>query len=312
MTSALVSPVAMSGGLPMPNGTLTDVSGTSVGHYTDKDAMTGVTVMTFPEPNVAVVDVRGGAPGTRELAIFGDSIKPVTVNALVFSGGSAFGLASAHGVVEELEAEGKGAPTPTGPVPIVPTVILYDLMVGRSDIRPTPDNGRGAYRSRNSDRVVLGSVGAGTGATVGKLAGIEHATRSGIGSASARVGDATVGALVALNAVGDVYSLEGVRLTGSEETDTLVLESLGFAQNTTLVAVATDAIVERAEMRRMAIRAHDALGATIRPTHTRYDGDTAFVVSSAVHEANLDGLVEAAFETVAASIVSAIEHAGQM
>lgn len=296
----------------MANGTLTDVSGTLVGHYTDTDAMTGVTVMTFPEPNVAVVDVRGGAPGTRELAIFGDSIKPVTVNALVFSGGSAFGLASAQGVVEELEAEDKGAPTPTGPVPIVPTVILYDLMVGRSDIRPTPDNGRAAYRSRNNDRVIMGSVGAGTGATVGKLAGFENATRSGIGSASVRVGDATVGALVALNAVGDVYSLGGVRLTGSEEVDAPLLQNIGTAQNTTLVAVATDAIVERAEMRRMAIRAHDALGATIRPAHTRYDGDTAFVVSNAVHEADIDGLGQAAFDTVAASIVSAIEHAGPL
>lgn len=295
----------------MPEMTITDVDGVSVGHYTDAVAMTGVTVLTFPEPNVGVVDVRGGAPGTRELAIFGDAIKPVTVNALVFSGGSAFGLASAQGVVEELEADGRGAPTPTGPVPIVPTVILYDLMVGRSDIRPTPENGRAAYLARGHDAVVQGSVGAGTGATVGKLAGIEHSTRSGIGSASARVGDSTVGALVALNAVGDVYSLDGERLTGSPETDALVHENLGVGQNTTLVAIATDAIVERAEMRRMAVRAHDALGATIRPAHTRYDGDTAFVVSSNVGESNVDGLVEAAFSTVAASVIAAIDHARQ-
>lgn len=296
----------------MRDGTITDVDGVLVGHYSDPVAMTGVTVMTFAEPNVGIVDVRGGAPGTRELAIFGDAIKPVTVNALVFSGGSAFGLASAQGVVDELEAEGKGAPTPTGPVPIVPTVILYDLMVGRPDVRPTPDNGRAAYLARSSNRVAMGSVGAGTGATVGKLAGVEHAVRSGIGSASVRVGDATVGALVALNAVGDVYTLEGERLSGSSETDALARESIGFAQNTTLVALATDARVERAEMRRMAVRAHDALGATIRPAHTRYDGDTAFVVSSNVCDASMDDLVEAAFTTVAASVISAIEHAGQM
>jgi L-aminopeptidase/D-esterase-like protein len=292
----------------MVEGTITDVEGVSVGHYTDTDAMTGVTVITFREPNVGVVDVRGGAPGTRELAIFGEAIKPVTVNALVFSGGSAFGLASAQGVVEELESEGRGAPTPTGPVPIVPTVILYDLMIGRSDTRPTSENGRSAYLSRSQESVAMGSVGAGTGATVGKLAGIEHATPSGIGSASVRVGDATVGALVAVNAVGDVYSLDGERLTGSDETDALVRKNLGFAQNTTLMAIATDAIVERAEMRRMAVRAHDALGATIRPAHTRYDGDTAFVVSAATHEASVDGLAEAAFETVAAAIIAAIEH----
>jgi L-aminopeptidase/D-esterase-like protein len=296
----------------MSDGTITDVDGVSVGHHTDPVAMTGVTVMTFAEPNVGVVDVRGGAPGTRELAIFGEAIKPVTVNALVFSGGSAFGLASAQGVVEELEAEGRGAPTPIGPVPIVPTVILYDLMVGSSDVRPTPEDGRAAYLARSSGRVVMGSVGAGTGATVGKLAGIEHSTRSGIGSASLGVGSATVGALVALNAVGDVYSLGGERLTGSLEVDALTRDNLGIAQNTTLVAVATDAIIERAEMRRMAVRAHDALGATVRPAHTRYDGDTAFVVASNQREANVDGLVEAAFATVAASVVAAIEHAGQL
>ena len=295
----------------MSERTITDVDGVSVGHHTDPVAMTGVTVMTFGEPNVGVVDVRGGAPGTRELAIFGEAIKPVTVNALVFSGGSAFGLASAQGVVEELEAEGRGAPTPTGPVPIVPTVILCDLMVGASDVRPTPEDGRAAYLARSSGRVVMGSVGAGTGATVGKLSGIEHSTRSGIGSASVRVGDATVGALVALNAMGDVYSLGGERLTGSPEVDALTLDDLGIAQNTTLVAIATDATIERAEMRRMAVRAHDALGATIRPAHTRYDGDTAFVVASNQREANVDGLVEAAFSAAAVSIIAAIEHAGQ-
>ncbi|GMQ92595.1 MAG: P1 family peptidase [Acidimicrobiia bacterium] len=294
----------------MADGTITSVDGVSVGHYTDTDAMTGVTAISFPEPNVGIVDVRGGAPGTRELAIFGDAIKPVTVNALVFAGGSAFGLAAAQGVVEELESEGRGAPTPTGPVPIVPTVILYDLMVGKSDVRPTADDGRTAYLQRSTDPVAMGSVGAGTGATVGKLAGIEHASKGGIGSASVCVGEATVGALVALNAVGDVFSLSGVRLTGSRETDQLARQNPGFAQSTTLIAIATDAILDRNEMRRMAVRAHDALGATIRPAHTRYDGDTAFVVSNEVHEAAVDGIVEAAFEVVASSIMAAIEWAG--
>lgn len=295
----------------MVNETITAIEGISVGHYTDLDAMTGVTVITFGEPNVGVVDVRGGAPGTREMAIFGAAIKPVTVNALVFAGGSAFGLAAAEGVVEALEAEGRGAPTPTGPVPIVPTAILYDLMVGRSDVRPDAQNGRSAYLARSRKAVVMGSVGAGTGATVGKLAGIEHATAAGIGSSSLRVGDATVGALVVLNAMGDVYTLSGDRLTGSEESDRAGSEALGFAQSTTLMAIATDAILDRNEMRRMAVRAHDALGATVRPAHTRYDGDTAFVVSNDVHEANVDGIIEAAFVVVASSIVRAIEQAAR-
>lgn len=293
----------------MANDTITAVEGVAVGHHTDSVAMTGVTVLTFPEPNVGVVDVRGGAPGTRELAIFGEAIKPVTVNALVFAGGSAFGLAAADGVVEELEREERGAPTPTGPVPIVPTVILYDLMVGRSDVRPTAENGRAAYHARTSDPVSMGSLGAGTGATVGKLSGIDHATPSGIGSARVQVGDATVGALVALNAIGDIYSLSGARLTGSEERDTIARQEMGFAQSTTLVAVATDAILDRNDMRRMAVRAHDAIGATVRPAHTRYDGDTAFVVSNEAYEANVDGIIEAVFEVVAASIIRGVQLA---
>lgn len=293
----------------MENDTITAVNGVAVGHYTDTDAMTGVTVMTFGEPNVGIVDVRGGAPGTREMAIFGEAIKPMTVNALVFAGGSAFGLAAAQGVVDALEEDDKGAPTPAGPVPIVPTAILYDLMVGRSDVRPTPADGRSAYDARSSRTVEVGSVGAGTGATVGKLAGFEHATPSGIGSSCVRVGSATVGALVVLNAVGDVYTLSGDRLTGSNATDQAASETLGVGQNTTLMAIATDAILDRSEMRRMAVRAHDALGATVRPAHTRYDGDTAFVVSSPLLEADIDGLVEAAFTVVASSIERAIEIA---
>ncbi len=268
-----------------------------------------MTVLTFPEPNVGVVDVRGGAPGTRELAIFGAAIKPVTVNALVFAGGSAFGLAAADGVVRELEREQRGTPTPMGPVPIVPTVILYDLMVGRPDVRPTPENGRDAYLARTGDVVTMGSVGAGTGATVGKLTGIEGSTPGGIGSSCIRVGGATVGALVALNAVGDVYSLAGRRLTGSDATKRRAHSELSLGESTTLVAVATDAVLDRSDMRRMAVRAHDAIGATIRPAHTRYDGDTAFIVSSQAHEADVDSVIEAAFEVVAAAIIRGVELA---
>jgi L-aminopeptidase/D-esterase-like protein len=269
--------------------------------------MTGVTVITFAEPNVAVVDVRGGAPGSREFAIFGDAIKPVTVNALVFAGGSAFGLAAAHGVSEEIEREGRGAPTPAGPVPIVPSAIIFDLLVGRSDVRPTPDDGRAAYLARTSRPVTLGAVGAGTGATVGKINGLEGISQSGLGSAATTVDDATVGALVVLNAVGDVYDLSGHRLTGSQETDRHREDgALGF--NTTLIAVATDAsVVDRNELRRLAVRAHDALAATVRPAHTRYDGDTAFVVAAGRADADIDALGEATFSVVASAIVGAIE-----
>lgn len=286
--------------------TLTDVPGVEVGHHTDLEALTGVTVMTFPEPNVAVVDVRGGAPGSREFGIFGEAIKPVTVNALVFAGGSAFGLASADGVMAAVEADGRGAPTPAGPVPIVPTAIIYDLLVGSPDVRPTASDGSAAYAARSSRPVARGSVGAGTGATVGKINGPEGMTRSGVGSSSARVDEATVGALVVVNAVGDVYDLAGHRLTGSAESDHRSTEG-PFGFNTTLVAVATDAAIDdRNELRRLAVRAHDALAVTIRPAHTRYDGDTAFVVAGGRRDADIDRLGEAVFSVVASSVVDAV------
>ncbi|MGI9666609.1 MAG: P1 family peptidase [Acidimicrobiia bacterium] len=291
--------------------TITQVPGVAVGHVTDAEAQTGVTVLTFSEPNVAVVDVRGGAPGTRELGVLGAAIKPYTVNALVFSGGSAFGLGSAQGVMEEIEKEGRGAPTPTGPVPIVPAAIIYDLMVGRSDVRPTAEDGRTAYLGRSSKPVPLGRVGAGTGATVGKVNGPEGISPSGIGSAAVTVDDATVGALVVLNAVGDVYDLSGSRLTGSADTDQMGSDG-PFGSNTTLICIATDAAIDdRNELRRLAVRAHDALAATVRPAHTRYDGDTCFVVSGGRAHADLDALGEAVFRVTASAIVGAVVEASR-
>ena len=150
----------------MHNDTITAVPGVEVGHWTDPVAATGVTVLTFPEPNRVVVDVRGGAPGTREVDTFGPAIKAVTINALVFSGGSAFGLAAADGVVAEVEREGRGAPTPAGAVPIVSSAIVFDLMVGDAAVRPGAEEGAAAYRARSDAAVPLGSVGAGTGAAV--------------------------------------------------------------------------------------------------------------------------------------------------
>lgn len=285
---------------------ITDVPDVLVGHATDSDAATGVTVLTFGEPNVAVADIRGGAPGTRELGLFGDAIKPVTLNALMFAGGSAFGLGAAQGIMDAIEKEGRGSPTPTGPVPIVAGAIIYDLMVGRSDVRPGPDDGLAAYMARSSDPVAMGRIGAGAGATVGKLNGIEFATPAGIGSASAIVGNATVGALVVLNAVGDVHSLAGDRLTGSDDS---AWGGFGGSDglNTTLIAVATDAhVADRNELRRFAVRAHDGLAATVRPTHTRYDGDTAFVISTVAVAADIDMLAEAAFDVVTRAILRAV------
>ncbi len=295
----------------MDNRTLTGVKGVMVGHATDSEAMTGVTVMTFPEPNVAVVDVRGGGPGTREVGVLGDAIKPITVNAIVFAGGSAFGLAAADGVVSELESDGRGVETPKGPIPIVPSAIVYDLMVGRADVRPTGADGAAAYRARRSDPVTMGSVGAGTGVTIGQWHGLDAVQKSGIGSYAIEADGSVVSALVVLNAVGSISNGWQPGPDGPEDRLGPQFD-LGDFQNTSLIAVATDAgVTDRNELRRLAIRAHDALAATVVPSHTRYDGDTVFVVSSGDErpDADIDAIAEAAFRCVCMSIRRAVEHA---
>lgn len=285
----------------MANETITAVPGVAVGHWTDAAAATGVTVITFPEPNVAAVETRGGAPGTRETALLAPGMRVETIQALVFAGGSAFGLAAADGVMQELAGAGRGHPTPAGPVPIVPAAIIFDLIVGEAKA-PTAADGAAAYRSRSDGPVPLGSVGAGTGATVAKWRGFDAMRKSGVGSAAARVGEATVGALVVLNAVGDVIDLEGNWVTGPAAG----AEAAGeiSTDNTTLVVVAADAAASRSDLTRLCVRAHDALAATLRPAHTRFDGDIVFAVSCGAVTADLDQLGEAAFGVTAASILA--------
>ena len=288
----------------MTNSTITAVPGVEVGHWTDLDAATGVTVVSLPEPNRVVCEARGGAPGTRETALLAPGMKVETVQAIVLSGGSAFGLASADGVMRELAAEGRGHPTPAGPVPIVPTAILYDLIVGAAQ-PPDADAGAAAYRACSPEPVVLGSVGAGTGATVAKWRGFEGMRKAGIGSAAISVGDATLGVLVALNAVGDVIDLDGKQITGGPAGERPPAFQ-GSRENTTLIVVATDADLTKSDLLRLSVRSHDALAATLRPAHTRYDGDIVFVVSCGEEAADQDLLGESTFDGVARAIISAV------
>ncbi len=288
------------------NETITAVPGIEVGHWTDREAATGVTVISLPEPNLAVFEARGGAPGTRETALLAPSMKIETIQAIVFAGGSAFGLAAADGVMKELAAEGRGHPTPAGPVPIVPAAILYDLVVGEN-APPDATGGAAAYRARSAAPVPLGSVGAGTGATVSKWNGFDHMKKAGIGSSATRVGAATLGVLAAVNAVGDVVGLDGTWITGGPTLQPPEIE--GFRENTTLVTVATDAKLSKSDLLRLAVRSHDALAVTLRPAHTRYDGDIVFAVSCGEQDADLDVLGEAAFGAVAAAIVNSVRSA---
>ncbi|MDH3425986.1 MAG: P1 family peptidase [Acidimicrobiia bacterium] len=296
--------------------TITDVPGVEVGHFTDDEALTGVTVITFPEPNIATAEVRGAAPGTREIALLQPGSRIENIQAIVLSGGSAFGLATADGVSRGLLADGKGHRTINDIiVPIVPTAILFDLMIGDAEAWPGPEEGAMAYDSANSGPVEMGNVGAGTGATVAGWRGMGAVRKGGLGSHSIRAGDAIVGAVVAVNAVGDVFTLEGESLTGGSPEPPINPNPPSQAElsNTTLVTVATNAKLSRTDLMRLTVRAHDAIGACVRPGHTRYDGDVAFAVSCGDVEADPDAVGEAAFISVARAIewgVRSAESAG--
>jgi L-aminopeptidase/D-esterase-like protein len=289
--------------------TITSVPGVSVGHWSDHEAMTGCTVIVPPSPNVTAVEIRGGAPGTREVALLAPGMAVEEIHAILLTGGSAFGLAAADGVISELEAAGIGYPTMFGKVPIVPSVVMYDLGVGQSSVRPDAESGRAAYRSRSSDPVVAGRVGAGTGATVAKWRGPETGRPAGLASVSLPCGEATVGVLVVLNAVGDVVDLDGTPITGTgpDVSRTPDPDAHTPFANTTLAVVATDASFSRSELGRLAIRCQDALAAVLRPSHTRYDGDAAFVVSCGSVPADLDFAMEVVFAATAQAIVQAAQ-----
>lgn len=284
---------------------VTAVDGVEVGLWTDEVALTGVTVVSLPEPNVAAFEARGAAPGTREVALLAPGMKVETIQAICLAGGSAFGLAAADGVMAELAGDGRGHPTPAGPIPIVPTAIIFDLLIGEPTA-PDAAAGAAAYRARNARAVPAGPIGAGTGATVAKWRGIEHVVRSGQGSANVSAGDVTVGALAVVNAVGDVFSLFGESLTGGSAVNSGPAWELPERQNTTLVVLTTDARLSRNELSRLIVRAHDALGVCLRPAHTRYDGDAVFAVSCGDRPGDLDSLGEAAFAATGAAIVAAL------
>jgi L-aminopeptidase/D-esterase-like protein len=290
------------------NDTITGISGVEVGHWTDEEAGTGCTVVVFPEPNVAAGEVRGAAPGSRETALLEHGMRVEQIQAILLTGGSAFGLAAADGVVRALEADGRGHVTPVARIPIVPAAVVFDLAPG-SSVRPGPDHGEAAYRAATSDPVMSGRIGVGTGTTVAKWRGFEHMRPGGLGSALRQAGDAQVGALVVLNAVGDVFSIDGESLTGGSHEPGPPAQFPEAISNTTLVVLATDAMLTRSTLSRLAVRAHDALGACIRPVHTRFDGDIVFAVSCGAVEADVETVAEAAFGATAAAIERSVRAA---
>ena len=288
------------------NDTITAVEGVEVGHWSDLTAGTGCTVVVFPEPNVAAAEVRGAAPGSRETALLEHGMRIEQIQAILLTGGSAFGLAAADGVVRALEADGRGHVTPVARVPIVPAAVVFDLNPEGGGVRPGPEQGEAAYRAASSDPVVSGLIGAGTGTTVAKWRGFEHMQPGGLGSAIRSAGEATVGALVVLNALGDIFSITGESLTGGDHEPGPPAPFPESLTNTTLVVLATDAIMTRSALSRLAVRSHDALAACIRPVHTRFDGDIVFAVSCGGIEGDIETLAEAAFGATAAAVERAV------
>ena len=290
-------------------GSITDVPGIEVGHWTHESEPTGCTVIVLPEPNVVTVEVRGAAPGSRETALLQPGMRVEQAQAIILSGGSAFGLSTADGVMAELLADDRGHITPAGRVPIVPGAVIFDL--GRGEFRPGAAEGAAAYRAKTS-APETGAVGAGAGATVAKWRGFEHMRQGGVGMASVRVGDIVVGAIAVVNAIGDVFTLEGQSLTGGDHLPGPPALFPEPNQNTTLAVVATNAAMSRSDLTRLAVRGQDAYSVCLRPAHTRYDGDACFAVSCGTHDGPnaVDIASEAAFEAVGRAIESAVVVSG--
>jgi L-aminopeptidase/D-esterase-like protein len=301
---------------------ITDVSGIKVGHYTDEKAATGCTVVLCEPGAVAGVDVSGSSPGTRETDLLRPGNLVEKVQAIVLSGGSAFGLDAAGGVMKYLEERGFGYETAAGKVPIVPAAIIFDLNIGDSKIRPGADQGYQACLAASNGKVSEGCVGAGTGATVGKILGLDRAVKSGLGTASQRIArGVVVAALVVVNAVGDVIEPgTGRILAGPRKADgrgflsTSQLWKGEFKEvvppfNTVVGVVATDARISKTEANKLAHVAQVGIARTIDPCHTMYDGDALFTLSLGEKKADLSALGAAAAEVVAEAIVRAIEKA---
>lgn len=308
---------------------LTDVPGLKVGHWTNLEAATGCTVVLCPEGTVAGVDVRGTAPGTRETDLLDPVCMVQHVHAILIGGGSAFGLAAADGVMRWLEERGHGFDVGVAKVPIVPAAILFDLSLGRADIRPDAAAGYAACEAAGDGPVAQGNVGAGTGASAGKALGFKQATKTGLGTASKKIsGGAVVAALVAVNAFGDVVDPQQQRIIAGARhpvsgsfVDTVkfargmvgqTIAKLAQGTNTTLAVVATNVKLTKAEATKVAQMAHDGLARTIRPIHTHYDGDTVFALSHGSKKADVSLVGALAADVLAEAVLSGAMQAGPL
>ena len=307
----------------MTNNSITDVPGIKVGNAEDISAGTGCTVILYPEGAVTGVDVRGGAPGTRDVS----SLNPVNLvakaHAVYLSGGSAYGLDGASGVMQYLEENGCGFDVGVGVVPIVPGAVLFDLPVGRADVRPDREMGYSACHNATENFTLMGNIGAGTGASVGKIAGCDRCMKGGLGTASRKVGDLVVGAIVAVNCYGDIIDpstgkiVAGVLSSdkkGFEGTMNIISGSSkgsdnAFSGNTTIGCIATNADFTKPEATKVAMMAHDGFARAINPIHTMFDGDTIFCMATGGVKSDPTTVGAIAAEVMAEAIVNGVKSA---
>ncbi len=305
-------------------GNITDVPGIKVGQVTNESALTGCTVILCEDGAVGGVDVRGAAPGTRET----DLLRPGTlvdrVHGVLLAGGSAYGLDAASGVMKYLEEQGIGFDVGVARVPIVPAAILFDLAIGDPKVRPDLNMGYEAAGLAISGPVEEGNVGAGTGATVGKFFGPGYAMKSGLGTASKRLDSGvTIGAIVAVNAFGDVYDPETNQMIAGAlnpmtgmlvKTIDVMASSFEIGNNfagvnTTIAVIATDAKLTKEEVNKVAQMAQNGLARTIKPVHTMFDGDTVFALSTGTKEGSVNIIGTMAAEVLAIAVKRAVVKA---
>ena len=308
------------------NRTITSVPGIEAGHYTDLVNATGCTVVLCRKGAVGGVDVRGGSPGTRETDLLQPARRVDQLFAVTLSGGSAFGLDAASGVMAWLEEQGVGfRVSPEVIVPIVSSAIIYDLGLVNSKVRPGPEEGRAACAAASKDTLAEGTVGAGTGATVAKTGGTPRAVKGGLGSAALKLpSGVTVAAVVAVNSIGGIWDYTNGQLVAGPRRDSggfddpvgVLLDGSPPASptgpvNTTIGVVATNARLNREESNYLARVSHDGLAITIRPCHTIRDGDTMFAMATGESDATADltALGAAAVEATAQAVLRAVRRA---
>lgn len=309
-----------------PTDSLCDVPGIAVGHWNDAGAATGCTVVLASQGAVGGVDVRGGAPGTRETDLLRPECTVECVHAILLAGGSAFGLAAADGVMRWLEERGHGYDVGIARVPIVPAAVIFDMTVGRADVRPGPDAGYAACEQASTGAVAQGNVGVGIGASVGKARGMQHACKGGLGSASTVLESGlVVAALVVVNAFGNVYdpasgqAIAGTcafagdgRFAGFDDCVELWAQGVRpefSSTNTTLAVIATNGRLSKSGITKAAQMAHDGMARAIRPVHTGIDGDVVFGLSYGTVETNSDLVGVLAADVLARAIVKGVRAA---